>query len=218
MTKEEKKAYKAAYYQANREKIIARSATWSKANKDKMKVSRAKWQKNNPEKVKTIQKRHGENNHDRILLRNRGRYNDNPERARAYSTKWRKNNKTKVRKTLKTWRSNNKKQIKEYSIEWRRLHPGATKKHDHAKRAKRRSCNGELSLDISTRLLAFQKNRCAICRTSLKKTGYHLDHIIPLARGGKNTDGNIQVTCPKCNMEKHAKDPIQFMQERGFLL
>jgi hypothetical protein len=29
---------------------------------------------------------------------------------------------------------------------------------------------------------------------------------------------NVQLLCPPCNLKKHAKDPIQFMQERGFLL
>jgi len=45
-----------------------------------------------------------------------------------------------------------------------------------------------------------------------------MDHIVPLAKGGKNIDSNIQLTCPKCNLEKNSKDPIEFMQSRGYLL
>jgi 5-methylcytosine-specific restriction endonuclease McrA len=54
---------------------------------------------------------------------------------------------------------------------------------------------------------------------SEKKKAYNrLDHIIPLARGGKNEYRNMQVTCPTCNRQKHSKDPIEFMQSRGYLL
>jgi 5-methylcytosine-specific restriction endonuclease McrA len=47
---------------------------------------------------------------------------------------------------------------------------------------------------------------------------YHLDHIVPLAIGGTNTDDNIQLLRQKCNQQKSAKHPIDFMQSRGFLL
>lgn len=45
-----------------------------------------------------------------------------------------------------------------------------------------------------------------------------MDHIVPLALGGSNTDGNIQLLRATCNQQKHAKHPVVFMQERGFLL
>jgi 5-methylcytosine-specific restriction endonuclease McrA len=45
-----------------------------------------------------------------------------------------------------------------------------------------------------------------------------MDHIIPLALGGTNTDDNIQLLRAKCNKQKGAKHPIDFMQQRGFLL
>ena len=42
--------------------------------------------------------------------------------------------------------------------------------------------------------------------------------IKPLARGGTNQRTNLQLLCPPCNLSKSAKDPIDFMQSRGFLL
>jgi 5-methylcytosine-specific restriction endonuclease McrA len=63
-----------------------------------------------------------------------------------------------------------------------------------------------------------EKKKAYNRKTPLGRTGYHLDHIIPLARGGKNEDRNMQVTCPTCNRQKHSKDPIEFMQSRGYLL
>ena len=66
-------------------------------------------------------------------------------------------------------------------------------------------------------LLAAQKWKCAACRKSLKD-GYHVDHVVPLARGGGNGKSNLQMLCPKCNMTKSARDPVEFMQSLGFLL
>lgn len=62
-----------------------------------------------------------------------------------------------------------------------------------------------------------------VCKANLKKTGFHLDHIVPLrprngGTPGRYEDKNAQLTCPKCNLKKHNKSPIQFMQEMGYLL
>ncbi len=62
-----------------------------------------------------------------------------------------------------------------------------------------------------------QRGRCAVCRTKLGSS-YHTDHIMPLAKGGEHAALNIQLLCATCNVRKSAKDPIKFMQERGFLL
>lgn len=63
-----------------------------------------------------------------------------------------------------------------------------------------------------------QKWKCAACHVSLKKRGYHKDHIVPLAAGGLHEPSNIQLLCPTCNLQKGAKDAIDFMRGKGFLL
>lgn len=62
-----------------------------------------------------------------------------------------------------------------------------------------------------------QKWKCAICRINIKQS-YHVDHIMPLARGGLHESRNIQLLCPPCNLQKGAKDPATHMRERGMLL
>ena len=47
---------------------------------------------------------------------------------------------------------------------------------------------------------------CQKCgRTSKTRRGLHLDHIVPMARGGKTKVENLQVLCASCNMRKGAK-------------
>lgn len=55
-------------------------------------------------------------------------------------------------------------------------------------------------------LLKRQNFHCAICNCYLtydKKR--HLDHIIPLSKGGKHILSNVQWTCQHCNLVKHNK-------------
>lgn len=62
-----------------------------------------------------------------------------------------------------------------------------------------------------------QKWRCVACRKSIKLK-FHIDHIMPLALGGKHERLNIQLLCPTCNARKSKKHPIDFMQSIGYLL
>lgn len=82
---------------------------------------------------------------------------------------------------------------------------------------RRRREGAKLPASVARDLFRLQKGKCAICRCKLPK-GYHLDHIEPLARGGTNDRHNVQLLCPTCNTRKGAKDPIAYMQSRGFLL
>lgn len=64
---------------------------------------------------------------------------------------------------------------------------------------------------------AAQRWKCAICRSGIR-AAYHVDHIVPLARGGQHVGRNIQLLCPTCNVRKNAKDPIDYMRSLGRLL
>jgi 5-methylcytosine-specific restriction endonuclease McrA len=61
-----------------------------------------------------------------------------------------------------------------------------------------------------------QRGKCANCHKKL--TAPQIDHVLPVSRGGSNTDDNVQLLCGFCNRRKHAKDPIAFAQEQGRLL
>lgn len=62
-----------------------------------------------------------------------------------------------------------------------------------------------------------QRWKCVVCRKGIRGN-FHVDHITALANGGEHKPQNIQLLCPTCNVRKSAKDPIEFMQSRGYLL
>lgn len=89
--------------------------------------------------------------------------------------------------------------------------------HSQNRRARKKQNGGVLTKGLQGRLYVLQKGKCACCNVDLGDK-YHMDHIIPLAKNGKNEDSNIQLLCPLCNMSKGSKHPIDFMQSRGYLL
>lgn len=49
-----------------------------------------------------------------------------------------------------------------------------------------------------------QRGLCAYCGCKLNGK-YHVDHIIPLSRGGSNNADNLTLTCARCNLSKGDK-------------
>lgn len=47
---------------------------------------------------------------------------------------------------------------------------------------------------------------CQICGKYMPgEVGLHIDHIFPIAKGGKSIPSNLRVLCSKCNGKKGAK-------------
>lgn len=84
------------------------------------------------------------------------------------------------------------------------------------KRAKRMSAPGShTSRDIETQMRA-QNERCYWCGRKLG--AHHVDHVIPLSRGGSDGPENLVISCPSCNMSKGAKLPHEFVSQRAQLV
>jgi 5-methylcytosine-specific restriction endonuclease McrA len=67
------------------------------------------------------------------------------------------------------------------------------------------------------RIYKLQRGCCAACKKKLNGK-YHIDHRMPVAKGGNNTKENIDLLCPPCNQRKSAKLPHVFAQENGMLI
>lgn len=87
----------------------------------------------------------------------------------------------------------------------------------HRRRALELLAPGSFTADDIADILRAQKRKCAYCRCKLG-LDYHVDHIVPLSKGGTNDRSNIQVACPKCNLEKGTRDPIDHARSLGMLL
>jgi 5-methylcytosine-specific restriction endonuclease McrA len=68
---------------------------------------------------------------------------------------------------------------------------------------------------IPKRALVFQKNdgRCFYCHDELKiEGGWHLEHMIPISRGGSDDLDNLVPSCQTCNLSKHSRTAKEFLE------
>ena len=78
---------------------------------------------------------------------------------------------------------------------------------------KRRAAPGDYTpLDVLF-IYESQAGRCAYCQCGLGQS-FHIDHKIPLSRGGTNSKENLCCACFSCNRRKHAKTAEEFAWER----
>lgn len=75
---------------------------------------------------------------------------------------------------------------------------------------KRAKVSGRLKTGDLLSLFDLQMGQCFYCRENLS-SDYHVDHFVPLARGGTNERSNLRLACPKCNMAKSDMLPEEFL-------
>lgn len=227
-----KSATSAAYRAANPEKLRAATAAWAAANPGKKAATKRAWRAANREKVNAESAAYRAANPEKVRSAEIARYRNNPEFEKARVAAYRAANKEKVKSYaaayramypekvmafVTAYRKANPDKCRAATAAWRAANPEASRLSVQNRRARKTRNGGRLSKGLAKRLYALQKGMCPCCKQPLGDD-YHLDHIVPLALGGPNTDDNIQLLRAICNQQKHAKHPIDFMQSRGYLL
>ena len=175
------------------------------------------WNKANPEKAKAIHAAYYSKNSVRINADKSASIKANPEKAATFWKKYRACNKEKLKAKDAAYYILNKDKIVLRSVAWAKANPKVRRIAVHNYRAQKRANGGKLSKGLSAKLFKLQQGKCPCCSKPLGDN-YHLDHIMPIKRGGVNEDWNIQLLRQQCNNQKCAKDPITFMQSKGFLI
>ena len=98
---------------------------------------------------------------------------------------------------------------KEYTIQQIMWHIQKVEEREKIKETsiyQRRKMNDSLRYDVMRR----DGFRCVLCGRSAAEDGVklHVDHIIPVSKGGKTEPGNLRTLCENCNLGKSDKyDP-----------
>lgn len=90
-------------------------------------------------------------------------------------------------------------------------HPKAQATYSRNRVARENNAQGSHTTAGVLAKLELQGGRCYYCPADLSVTGYHVDHKIPLARGGSNWPANICCACPGCNCRKRDTPFKQFL-------
>ncbi|MCF8145564.1 MAG: HNH endonuclease [Deltaproteobacteria bacterium] len=55
-----------------------------------------------------------------------------------------------------------------------------------------------------------EKGVCYYCRRRVGRETLTMDHVVPLARGGRSSKGNIVAACKECNNKKNYLLPVEW--------
>lgn len=115
----------------------------------------------------------------------------NPERYRAYGNAYYKANKASVRACSRKWKKAN---LDKHNL------------HCQKYRVKKRQGDAQGCSDWADLMVnPLVGKPCFYCGDF--ESGYHIDHHIPISRGGPHEPWNLRVACPRCNMSKSQKLP-----------
>lgn len=88
---------------------------------------------------------------------------------------------------------------------WREENPDREREHSRRKRAIRAGVAHEPYRRVD--IIARDGGICYLCELPVPVGAEHLDHVIPISRGGPDTAANVRVTHALCNLRKHARLP-----------
>ena len=186
-----RREYDRRAYRENPGKSAAKAAKRYAAKADHIKSKRREWYAANKDKAKETKRLYMAKNGDEVL-----------RKARSSAASYRKRFPERAKKSI---------------TEWWEKNPGRKKAYHHARRARKRGNGGSYTPADVASILKGQGERCAYCRCRLGDA-YHVDHIIPLAKGGSSDRRNLQILCEPCNLAKGAKHPIDYARTLGLLL
>lgn len=202
------------YYQRNAEKIKARARDWAKANPDRDKANHAryaqehsaevveratKWNRENPERRAEIRRAWDREHQAEKVAYHRLRRSANPEIYRERGRRYRERNREHLRLLDRLRRQRNPEKYRSYV---------------RNRRARIRFNGGtHTPADIRAQIVAQTDKRgilhCWWCGDAITDR-YHVDHRIPLSRGGSNDVRNLCISHPLCNQSKCAKLPHEW--------
>lgn len=172
-------------------KNISRRDGFSVYCKDCIADSSKEYHLKNKEKCrKRLQEWRGKNK-DYIKLRDKKYIKENPDIEFNKQQRYRENHKEKLFLKGKKYREEHK----DYFYN----------KARERKLSQEKVSDGSVTLEFENYIYELQERKCAYCKCELQDSGKHLDHIIPISRGGLHTTNNVQWTCPTCNLSKNDK-------------
>ena len=210
------------YYQANKDKIKNRIKEYEEENKDKIKEYKKQYYQANKDKIKNRIKEYKKNNKDKIKEQQRQYYEKNRNNEIKRVTLYRINNIDKIKEYKKQYYQKNKKyynqwriENKDYFKEYRENNKDYFKAAYHKYRTKKVNNGGYYTKEQYNYMLEYFDYKCAYSGKCIK-SNLHIDHIIPVSKGGVSYIWNLIPSTPSANLSKNNRDMEEWYKEQEY--
>lgn len=116
-------------------------------------------------------------------------------------------NKSKYKPKHDLWVSNNQTLVAAFRRNWRLKNRNKYIASRLARRRRSRNASGKATAEQITARMEYFGNACAYCGGPFE----HVEHGIPLCRGGTNWPSNLRPSCAICNAKKGKKTVREFI-------
>ena len=154
-------------------------------NKKRLNTACNQYYLNNTEKMNATSKQYRLDNAEKVNTYKKQYCLDNIEKISTYKKQYWIKNAEKLRADAKLWRIAN---------------PEKHRQSRQARRA-RKLANGVYEIS-SNELKKLYESSCVYCGS---KDSIQADHVVPIARGGTHSIGNLVPACARCNQSKGSK-------------
>ena len=187
------------YRANNRDKVNTAKREWANKNKAKKAIADRQYREANSEKIAKKNKAWRERNADYVKQQAKKRRNKNKDQKALADKIWASNNKDKVNANSRRWRASNPEKAKQVGRKSRLANPLIQRNKTARRRSLLRSNGTYLVSKIE--ILRLLRKGCFYCGANAE----HIDHIVPISRGGRHSVGNLTGACKSCNLSKGAK-------------
>jgi 5-methylcytosine-specific restriction endonuclease McrA len=174
----------------------------------------AQWVKDNPKRHKANGRRNYLENREYYIEKARQWREDNPEQYLANSREYYYANKDRFADSKKQYREEHKDEIDARRNQWAKDNPEKVKRIKRNYRTRKAGNGGAHTAEEIQERIEEQGYMCFYCSHPLEGD-YHVDHFVPVSRGGGSEIENLVASCPSCNLSKGDKDPHEFMSQIG---
>ena len=199
-------------------------AEYRAINRDKINAAQKKYYASHKEERAEYGARNYVDNRDAALAWQKQYNLDHREERIAYlkqyhlthkeeAAQYRYDHKDEIATRMKQYQLDHKEEIAAWNSNWQRKNRDKSVAKDSKRRALKMGVGAENLPDNYERgLYEDQLGCCYYCGCSLAETGHHLEHMIPLSRGGPHRLSNLVLSCPACNLRKGTKTAEEFLR------
>lgn len=155
-------------------------------------------------------------NAEKIALKNKIYREVNKEKYAEHQKAYYQENRDMILEHVKKYRQENREIVLERKKAYYQTPRGKAEKRNSNHKRRTIKQQGDITNQQFLELQQSAKT-CYWCGVSLKGKEVHIDHYVPLSKGGEHTLSNLVISCSHCNLTKGVKDPIEFARSIGKL-